>query len=92
MSKRQTRRTVSLRAEVYERLRDHCGLHGHAMCALAEEAIMALLDRHGAPKVDRKTALAQLEDRKARQQRERMERDVREQAELLRSFGQRVTF
>lgn len=62
MSKRQTRRSISMRAEAFVRLREFCRLTDQAMSAFVEEAIAEALDRGGASEWTRTEALDALKD------------------------------
>lgn len=57
MSKRQTRSSISYRAEVFERARAHAEASGSTLTAYAEQALVEKLDRDGAPKVKRDEAV-----------------------------------
>lgn len=64
---RHTRRSVSFRAEFFERLRRYCKSEGAAMSACIEEEMTALMDAAGIPKVSRDEAVRihlRLEDRR----------------------------
>lgn len=58
--KANTRRTVSLRAQTYVRLRKHAWRMGMSSAGIVEQAITAWLDSNGEPTVDRMDALAEL--------------------------------
>lgn len=47
MAKRQTRRTISFRAELFAAMEKHCREHGIAMAAFAEDACRNMLATHG---------------------------------------------
>lgn len=66
MSKRQTRSSISYRAEVFERARKHAEASGMTMTAYAEQALVAALDRDGAPMLERADAVRERTDRRAR--------------------------
>lgn len=57
-SLRQTRRTVGMRAEIYERLRLFCESEQIVITRFVEKAIIRELDKRGAPKVTRTQAIA----------------------------------
>ena len=52
-----TRRSVSLRAKVYARAREHSRTTGEPMSAMFERAVGLLLDSEGARKIDRDEAV-----------------------------------
>lgn len=57
MSKKQTRRTISFRAEVFERMRRYCDREGIPMARWAEIVIASDLDARAVEKVDREEAV-----------------------------------
>lgn len=57
MSKRQTRRSVSFRAEVFERIRRHCEKEGVSITGWVEGTLTSFLNHQGAPQVSRDEAL-----------------------------------
>lgn len=57
MAKRQTRRSISFRAEVFERLRRFCEANDASMAGWVEKQITEVLDAHGEPVVTREEAL-----------------------------------
>lgn len=63
MAKRQTRRSISLRTEVYVRLHDFTRATRQSDSAVTEKALAEYLDRHGAPTVTREEALDRMSGR-----------------------------
>ncbi len=60
MSKLQTRRTISLSAPTYVRLRRYAKARGRSMCAIVDLLVNGYLTKAGAPKVARGDALEDL--------------------------------
>ena len=56
--RRQTRRSVSFRAEVHERMRRRCEAQGVAVAAWLEQIVVRELDATETPSVSREEALA----------------------------------
>lgn len=61
---RQTRRSISFRAEVFERIRQHCEERGIPVSAWAEIMLSKAMDGVGTPDVAREDALAELQRRR----------------------------
>lgn len=83
MSKRQTRRSVSFKSEVFERARRHC-LGATPLAAWMERVITEALDDEGAPAVSREEAVRTLRENADIVRAER-EREV--EAQMARAFG-----
>lgn len=60
MAKRQSRRSVSFRAEVFVRLHDAAVADGTPLSAFVESIVTAALDRASVPAVSRDDALRRL--------------------------------
>lgn len=61
MSKRKYRRTVSMRPELYIRLRRYCERNGDPVAAVADRAISYMLAQWGEPEVTKQEAIAELQ-------------------------------
>jgi hypothetical protein len=57
VSKRQTRRSISFRAEVFERIRRHCAKLGVSMTSWLEQRVTVALDDVNEPTVEREEAV-----------------------------------
>jgi len=64
VAKRQTRRSISFRAEAFERIRQHCKERGLPVSAWAEIMLGKAMDGAGTPDVAREDALAELQRRR----------------------------
>jgi hypothetical protein len=71
VAKRQTRRSISVRAEVYATLAAHCAFLGCSVSSFVEDAAIAKALNHGARLVPRSEALAHLHGDAARNRSER---------------------
>lgn len=57
MPSKSTRRSISFRAEVFERMRRYCEKHGVSLSRFCEEKLMLVLDVAEEPQVSRDEAL-----------------------------------
>jgi len=63
MANRQTRRSISVKGETYERLRTWCEQHDRSMSGTCEQLVTEFLDSHEFPTISRDEALARQAER-----------------------------